>query len=657
MRLIALVLLLVSIGLGQTGQFSTIKFTAPAPSPISLGSLSANVIGTPGSTTYYYWVVANYPIGQSNLAGPVIVTTANTTLSGTNYVQINFNPNGATSYAVLRTTTNVAPTNGTATNAVITNSTGSPVNDQSNSLISFTLNIKIDISTNLILDNQSYAYPQLVSRSIPILTVPNVSIVASLSTVNPIVGTLVEVSDGLNNNDCIYGGGATNVICKWTGTSWQSITSNPSNVSVFSTLITQLNNNQSTGYEVISDSTTDAVTEWSGLFATWLGTLYPNYNVYWRGWDDTTSTFLFPVTLQSSPLGLLSVNFTGTGSSVLDSNYIVNPTTDIDLRVNTALASWTPASRQTLFNHGNSTPGNHGIFFWVNSTGGGLALCWQWSADGTTDLFKCSNAVPPNPGAGVSQWVRVTHTLDNGAGGNDVKFYTSSNGSTWTQLGTTQTSAGTTSYSTPNGVNWEIGGTATSNGMTGSIYTVQLWQVGKITNPQPISIWFNELVQRAGITLTGGPELNVVNAAKSGADVAYWIDSTRGPKSLPNYTQATIIIPLIHNDGSNINGTFLTNYNTLISNATTALPFANVILGTENPRGPIISNAWNMSVRRLNIMSWGPIHGYPIVDSYAQFLLNPNWLADYTNSDGIHPNVAGELVLLKAYQNYFLNTR
>jgi hypothetical protein len=41
--------------------------------------------------------------------------------------------------------------------------------------------------------------------------------------------------------------------------------------------------------------------------------------------------------------------------------------------------------------------------------------------------------------------VRATHDVDNGASGNDVKFYTSSDGSTWTQLGSTVTSVGVTS--------------------------------------------------------------------------------------------------------------------------------------------------------------------------------------------------------------------
>jgi hypothetical protein len=39
--------------------------------------------------------------------------------------------------------------------------------------------------------------------------------------------------------------------------------------------------------------------------------------------------------------------------------------------------------------------------------------------------------------------VRVVHDVDNGAGGSDVLFYTSSDGSSWVKLGNTVTNAGT----------------------------------------------------------------------------------------------------------------------------------------------------------------------------------------------------------------------
>lgn len=66
-----------------------------------------------------------------------------------------------------------------------------------------------------------------------------------------------------------------------------------------------------------------------------------------------------------------------------------------------------------------------------------------WSADGTTALSADSTAAYTFSGSPT--WVRVTLDVDNGAAGRDIKFYTSPDGTTWTQLGATVTQAGTTS--------------------------------------------------------------------------------------------------------------------------------------------------------------------------------------------------------------------
>lgn len=168
MKLAYLTLILVATVFGQVGQFSAVNLSAGPPPIVAPNFLSAKVVGTPGTTTYYYWVAANYASGQSSLSGPVVVTTANATLSGSNYVQINFNGNGASSYVVLRTTTSVAPVNGTATNAVVTASTTTTVNDQSNSLNSFTLNISTGANSSLTLDATNYPTPTLTTNSTPL---------------------------------------------------------------------------------------------------------------------------------------------------------------------------------------------------------------------------------------------------------------------------------------------------------------------------------------------------------------------------------------------------------------------------------------------------------------------------------------------------------
>lgn len=75
---------------------------------------TATVVGTTGSTSYYYWVAAcNQGICTTPSAASNNVTTANATLSTTNYVSVAFTAvAGASTYQVYRTTTSAAPTTG-----------------------------------------------------------------------------------------------------------------------------------------------------------------------------------------------------------------------------------------------------------------------------------------------------------------------------------------------------------------------------------------------------------------------------------------------------------------------------------------------------------------------------------------------------------------
>ena len=118
----------------------------------------------------------------------------------------------------------------------------------------------------------------------------------------------------------------------------------------------------------------------------------------------------------------------------------VSITGDLDLRVYVAADDYTPAAIGALLNK-MFADGQRSYDFYLNAAG---TLALRWSEDGTALKSKTSTAaVPTTDRAGV--WLRVTLDVDNGAGGNDGKFYTSSDGSTWTQLGSTVTTAGVTS--------------------------------------------------------------------------------------------------------------------------------------------------------------------------------------------------------------------
>jgi hypothetical protein len=145
----------------------------------------------------------------------------------------------------------------------------------------------------------------------------------------------------------------------------------------------------------------------------------------------------------------------------------VQITGDIDVRQWVALDDWTPSSDNEV---GSKTggAGSRGWIFQVISTG---ALRLTYSADGTTLLTRTSTATI-SAADGSNLWVRFTLDVDNGAGGNDVKFFTSTDGTNWTQLGATVTNAGTTSIFNTPAVVRDNGG---STSKAGKLYRFQIF--------------------------------------------------------------------------------------------------------------------------------------------------------------------------------------
>jgi hypothetical protein len=111
----------------------------------------------------------------------------------------------------------------------------------------------------------------------------------------------------------------------------------------------------------------------------------------------------------------------------------------------------------------------------LNYSASNGTLLYYWSADGTATTTKTSSAAYTF--ATQRRYVAVTHDVDNGAAGNDVKFWTSSDGSTWTQLGATATTVGITSI---------FNGTSALNfGGIGDADTAGKYYCGQIYNGIP----------------------------------------------------------------------------------------------------------------------------------------------------------------------------
>lgn len=155
-------------------------------------------------------------------------------------------------------------------------------------------------------------------------------------------------------------------------------------------------------------------------------------------------------------------------------------TGDIDIRLECDHDSWRLGSGELLgiARKYVLTGDQRSWAWWLTEDG---ELRFRWSPDGTLTnaITITSTAAVPEDSGHIA--IRVTLDVNNGAAGNDVKFYTASTtAGPWTQLGATVTTAGVTSiFSSTSDV--EIGNThrADSQGVTtdpfpGSVYDFEL---------------------------------------------------------------------------------------------------------------------------------------------------------------------------------------
>ena len=145
-------------------------------------------------------------------------------------------------------------------------------------------------------------------------------------------------------------------------------------------------------------------------------------------------------------------------------------TGDLDLRAYVALDDWTPAPVGRLVAKYGAV-GDRAYMLDLQTTG---VLRLTWSADGST-LNTISSTVATGVPDGAAKWVRATLDADNGAGGNDIRFFLSDDGTTWTQLGTTVTTAGIASIvnsAAPVAIGSDSAGGAT---LAGQFYRAQVY--------------------------------------------------------------------------------------------------------------------------------------------------------------------------------------
>lgn len=167
----------------------------------------------------------------------------------------------------------------------------------------------------------------------------------------------------------------------------------------------------------------------------------------------------------------LVLNGTSPGRASTPDTAALDIVGDIDLRVHAALDDWTPASASALMTKSTTTGSQVSWRFNVLTSG---ILRLAWSVDGST-VLSADSTVAPTIADGSALWVRVTLDVNNGAAGRDITFYTSADGSTWTQLGAVVTQAGVTSiFSGTSAVVIGSRDSGTLDRMTGRVFSAEI---------------------------------------------------------------------------------------------------------------------------------------------------------------------------------------
>jgi hypothetical protein len=237
--------------------------------------------------------------------------------------------------------------------------------------------------------------------------------------------------------------------------------------------------------------------------------------------------------------------------------------------------------------------------FQIGATG---ALNFFYTTDGSTQLGGTNSTATISFSANSVNWVRCVFTPDNGSAQNTTQFYTSSDGVTWTQLGSTLTAGGAvTLYQPPTQTDathqymgYEIGGrglTAVVAASGTNFYEIEIRNGlnGALVAPRYAEHWYKGTATNS--TLSGAPILTILNGSVSGANISYFneIQQTATARTTTTITLASTtgvqVGQTVYGVGiptgttvSSISGSVVTLSGTIVASGDTTIHF------TPSPR-------------------------------------------------------------------------
>lgn len=418
-------------------------------------------------------------------------------------------------------------------------------------------------------------------------------------------------------------------------------------------VLAALRRGRSAVIQVVGDSASDGADEWFAGLGRRIGIDYPAYNVLLRQWNLTTQWYDPPTVLQAGAGGDSRATFSGTATMQFAS---ASTTGDLDVRLKLGPTNWVPGTLRVPACRWNSTGNQRGWWLGITSTG---LLCLTWTTDGQagTQVQKFSTVVN---GLSGTQWIRATLDVDNGAAGNDLRFYTSSDGNVWTQLGATVTTAGVTAVHQSTAP-YQLGSLDSSFGSVyaGDMYWVEIRDGigGPSMVPPLVESWDQaSLATNNTITLGGAPTVLLVNASEGGQNIAYWDNATRRGRALTPHGQHMLVLSDGHNEAYWTGQTWTALLSGWAANAKTLLPGVPIVAMTQNPtKSPVTQNSREVrESRAITLMTWARSQvGIYTLDTCHAF----RDLAAQVSSDGVHPTPAGSRVWTDyVYQALFQGT-
>lgn len=416
-------------------------------------------------------------------------------------------------------------------------------------------------------------------------------------------------------------------------------------------------------FVLLGDSTGNENTEWFYKTMQWFGTNFPYYSVRQRRWNDSKLAYDGTEELQTGSLGDAYATLPGASGAYVSTpdSAALSITGDMEIRAKLAMDDWVVGSGSQVICSKFGASSTRGWSFYIDGASG--KPIFQWSADGST-LITAIATVAPTVLDGDDLFFKVNIDVDNGAGGNDVKFYTLIAGS-WVQLGATITTAGVTSIFN-NAVAVEIGGRNDGgigtwagkfyyleirNGIEGTVVASADFDLAfpdSITSFKDTSLntW---TINGSGITVgNGSPGIILLNGSTPGAALSYSV--TNFTKQLP-LASDYVFISYSHNEG--LKTEYTDEYQALIDLILANYPKTAIVAVTQNPQisprtsGEISAHA----TRNTQIKALAKAGNYGLINNFDA-VTNTELVSDLTNPDGVHPVTSGTNVWVNEAKRY-----